>query len=350
MYLYLDYWIHSRHDLDIMKLLILWFVSLLPLLATPDWANKTNETFLGSNEKFYATFLTETDNQGSYYEWREIKNLNEYSKLDGTIISSTVIADILYTVDANHDDPNTQAKITRFVQSQNKDVLLSTILTSYHLPLIPAEKPEWINRLSWLNGNIMLDKKLVLVTKDILAGLKIPLEIISKDPMEKSILQVYSDAESIYLVFKIDTETDYNTHVLQISAETTKRLRDRINLLEEYVFIKSFKTSQEANAFGLEQIKNSQAKNFFGLNPEIWLTKVAGVSRYSLLHRPLELPIDPEQVKRLDAAIGINTSIMRSDHFVEKWIPYDSNAKPPAAEDEGDEEGAPEDLLKRPVK
>ncbi len=63
-----------------MKLLILWFASLLPLLATPDWANKTNETYLGSNEKFYATFLTETDNQGSYYEWHEVKKLNSKGK------------------------------------------------------------------------------------------------------------------------------------------------------------------------------------------------------------------------------------------------------------------------------
>ncbi len=200
-----------------------------------------------------------------------------------------------------------------------------------------------------MDGNITLDKKLILVTKNILTGLKIPVDIISKDPMEQSILQVYSDAESIYLMFKVDTETDYNTHVLQISAETTKQLRDRINLLEEYVFIQSFKTFPEANAFGLEQIKNSQAKNFYGLNPEIWLTKEAGVSQYSLLHRPLELPIDPEQVKRLDAAIDINSSIIKSDHFIEKWIPYDSNAKPPAAEEEEDEEHAPEDLLKEPV-
>lgn len=332
-----------------MKSLIFWFVSFLPLLATPDWANKTNETYLGSNEKSYATFLTQTDNQGSYYEWREIKNLNEYSKQDGTIIDSTIISDILYTIDASHNDPNTQPKITRSVQKQNKDVLLSTILTSFHLPLIPAEKPEWINRLSWTDGNITLDKKLILVSKNILTGLKIPVEVMSEVPMEKSILQVYSDAESIYLVFKVETETDYNTHVLHISAETTKQLRDRINLLEEYVFIKSFKTFQEANTFGLEQIKNSQAKNFYGLNPEIWLTKEAGVSQYSLLHRPLELPIDPEQVKRLDATIGINSSIMKSDHFVEKWIPYDSNAKLPATEEEDGEDEAPEGLLKEPV-
>ncbi|MFT5904986.1 MAG: hypothetical protein ACI9E1_000575 [Cryomorphaceae bacterium] len=332
-----------------MKSLIFWFVSFLPLLATPDWADKTNETYLGSNEKSYATFLTQTDNQGSYYEWREIKNLNEYSKQDGTVIDSTIISDILYTIDASHNDPNTQPKITRSVQKQNKDVLLSTILTSFHLPLIPAEKPEWVNRLSWTDGNITLDKKLILVSKNILTGLKIPLEVMSEVPMEKSILQVYSDAESIYLVFKVETETDYNTHVLHISAETTKQLRDRINLLEEYVFIKSFKTFQEANTFGLEQIKNSQAKNFYGLNPEIWLTKEAGVSQYSLLHRPLELPIDPEQVKRLDATIGINSSIMKSDHFVEKWIPYDSNAKLPATEEEDGEDEAPEGLLKDPV-
>jgi hypothetical protein len=328
-----------------MKLFILWISTLLPLLATPDWANKTNETYLGSNENIYATFVTETDNQGSYYEWHEIKKLNEYSKQDGTIINSTIISDILYTVDANHNNPNTQAKITRSVQMQNKDVLLSTVLTNFYIPLIPAEKPEWISRLSWVDGNITMDKKLILVTKNILATLKIPGEVISKEPMEKSILQVYSDAESIYLLFKVDTETDYNTHLLHISTETTKQIRDRINLLEEYVFIKSFKTFKEANVFGLDLIKDSQAKHYYSLNPEIWLTKVDGVSKYSLLHRPLELPIDPEQVKRLDATTGINSTTIKSDHFVEKWIPYDLNAKPPATdEEEGDEDGADEPL------
>ena len=328
-----------------MKLFILWISTFLPLLATPDWANKTNETYLGSNENIYATFVTETDNQGSYYEWHEIKKLNEYSKQDGTIINSTIISDILYTVDANHNNPNTQAKITRSVQMQNKDVLLSTVLTNFYIPLIPAEKPEWISRLSWVDGNITMDKKLILVTKNILATLKIPGEVISKEPMEKSILQVYSDAESIYLLFKVDTETDYNTHLLHISTETTKQIRDRINLLEEYVFIKSFKTFKEANVFGLDLIKDSQAKHYYSLNPEIWLTKVDGVSKYSLLHRPLELPIDPEQVKRLDATTGINSTTIKSDHFVEKWIPYDLNAKPPATdEEEGDEDGADEPL------
>lgn len=332
-----------------MKSLIFWFVSLLPLIATPDWSNKTNETYLGSNEKFYATFLTETDNQGSYYEWHEVKKLNEYSKQDGTIINSTVISDILYSVDANHNNPNTQPKITRSVQKQNKDVLLSNVLTSFHLPLMPADKPEWVNRLSWVKGNIMLDKKLTVVSKNILTGLKIPVNNISGDPLEESILRVYSDAESIYLLFREETETDYNTHILHISEETTKQLRDRINILEEYVFIKSFKTFKKANAFGIELIKQSQTKNFFGLNPEIWLIKKGKETEYALLHRPLELPIAPEHAKRLDAAIGINTSTINSDHFVEKWIPYEETVPSPNLDDVKDGKDEPENLLKDPL-
>ncbi len=330
-----------------MKLLIIWLISCLTVLATPDWANKTNETYLGSNEKFYATFVTDTDNQGSYYEWREVKKFNEYSKQDGSIINSTIISDILYSIDANHNNPNTQPKITKSIEKQNKTVLLSTVLTSYHLPLMPAEKREWVNRLSWNNGKIVLDKKLVIVSNEILKGLKIPMDLITLEPVQQAIIQVHSDAESIYLVLKVDTETDFNTHVLHLSEDITKQLRDRINLLEEYVFIQSFKSLQDANAFGLELIKRSQAKNFYGLNPEIWLAKEGKATHYYLLHRPLELPIDPEQIKRLDTATGINSSTMKSTHFVEKWIPYDPNAKPPVNDDEEDEE-MPEDLLEKP--
>lgn len=332
-----------------MKFLFFWFVSLLPILATPDWANKTNENYLGSNEKFYATFLTEIDNQGSYYEWREVKKLNEYSKQDGTIINSTIISDILYSIDANHNNPNTQPKITKFIQSQNKNILLSTVLTNFHLPLTPPENPEWISRLSWDKGNIMLDKKLTLVSKNILSGLKIPLDEVSSEPIEKSINRVYSDAESIYLLFKVETETDYNTHVLHISADITKQLRDRVGMLDEYVFLKSFKSVEEANKFGLEVIKSSQAKNFYGLNPEIWLSKKDNVTEYILVHRPLEIAIDQGQIKRLDAATGINTSMLNSEYFVEKWIPYDPNANQTLPDGGDDEEDVPDDLLKAPL-
>ncbi len=333
-----------------MKPLIFWLISLLPLLATPDWADKTNETFIGSNEKFYATYLTDTNNQGSYYEWREIKKLNEYSKEDGSVINSTVISDILYSVDANHTNPNTQPKITRTLQKQNKNVLLATVLTSYHLPLTPMKKPEWITRLSWKDGDIVLDENLILVSKNILSGLKTPVEIASMDPIAEAILEVHSDAESIYLLLKMNTETDYNTHLLHLSAEITKQLRDRTNMLKEYVFIKSFKTFDEANTFALELIKQSQTKNFFGLNPEIWATNDGEEKEFSLVHRPLELPIDPEQVKRLDSATGINSSTVESDHFVEKWIPFDPNATPPISdEDEDENEGEPEDLKLAPI-
>lgn len=331
-----------------MKSIIFWLASFLSLSATPDWADKRNETFIGSNEKFYATYLTETNNQGSYYEWREIKKLNEYSKQDGSMINSTMVSDILYSIDANHRNPNTQPKITRAIQKQDKNVLLATLLTSYHLPLVPVQKPEWINRLSWKEGNIMLDDKLVIVRKNLLAGLDISEDIATRDPIDQTILQVHSDAESIYLVLKVDTETDYNTHVLHLSEEITKQLRDRTNMLEEYVFIKSFDVFEKANAYGLELIKQSQAKNFYGLNPEIWETNDGNKTEFLLLHRPLELPIDPEHMKRMDAATGINSSIIKSTDFVEKWIPFDPNAKPPIPDEEESIE-EPEDLKVAPI-
>lgn len=333
-----------------MKLIIFWIIAISKLSATPDWATKINETYLGSNEKTYATFLTDTDNQGSYYEWREIKKLVEYSKQDGSVINSNIISDILYTIDANHNNPNKPPQVKRKIQNQNKDILLAEVLTTFHIPLIPANKPEWISRLEWINGSIMLDKKLTVVSKNILKGLKIPIDLISTEPVKKSILKVHSDPESFYLVIKVETETDYNSYVLHISEEITKQLRNRINLLKEYVFIKSFKTLTEANKFGLEIIKKSQSKNFYGFNPEIWLTDDGKEKKYALLHRPLALPIDPEKIKRLDASTGINSSILKSDHFIEKWIPYDPNTPPPGADETEDDEQAPDDLLKEPIK
>ena len=178
--------------------LILWVATCLHLFATPDWADNTNETYIGSNEEFYATILTETNNQGSYYEWREIKKFNEYSKIDGSVIDSITISDILYTIDANHTDPNTQPKVTTNIITQNQNVMLSTLLTRFRLPLIPTKRPEWINRLSWLNGDIVLDKKLVVIEKGTLTGLKIPVEILAAVKLEETIVQVHSDPDSIY--------------------------------------------------------------------------------------------------------------------------------------------------------
>jgi len=332
--------------------LTIWVTSCLSLFATPDWADNTNETYIGSNEKFYATILTQTDNQGSYYEWRETKKFNEYSKIDGSVIDSITISDILYTIDANHTDPNTQPKVTRNIVSQDKNVMLSTLLTQFRLPLIPAKKPEWIERLSWLNGDIVLDKKLVLVEKGILTSLKIPVEQLSTVELDKTIVQVHSDSDSIYLLVQVETDSDYNSHVIHLGSEISKQLRDRINLLEEYVFIKSFKTFDEANKFGLEIIKGSQAKNFYRLNPEIWLSKVADANSlpYSLVHRPLDNPTDPEQIKRLDAAIGTSTTTIKSENFIEKWIPYPPRLTDSEEPQSGDENEEPEGLIEEEIR
>jgi len=62
----------------------IWFATCFSLFATPDWADNTNETYIGSNEKFYATIQTETDNQGSYYEWR-IQILSPKSPLTSSL-------------------------------------------------------------------------------------------------------------------------------------------------------------------------------------------------------------------------------------------------------------------------
>jgi len=231
--------------------------------------------------------------------------------------------------------------------------MLSTLLTQFRLPLIPTKKPEWISRLSWLNGDIVLDGKLVVVEKSILTALKIPVEILSQVPLKDTIAQVHSDSDSLYLLLKVETDNDFNTHVIYLGSELSKQLRDRINLLEEYVFIKSFKTFDEANKFGLEIIKGSQAKNFYRLNPEIWRSKVEDANSlpFSLVHCPLDNPTDPEQIKRLDAAIGISTSTIKSEHFIEKWIPYPPRLD--AKEDsqpEGDEEDKPSDLIEREIK
>lgn len=333
-------------------LLTIWLASCLSLIATPDWADSINETYIGSNKKFYATVLTETNNQGSYYEWRETKKFNEYSKIDATLIDSITISDILYTVDANHTDPNTQPIVTTNILNQDKNVILSTLFTQFRMPLVPTKKPEWIKRLSWLNGDIILDNKLVVVEKGTLTGLKIHVEHLTTIPLDDTIAQVHTDSDSFYLLIKVEGDDDYNTHIIHLSSEVSKQLRDRINLLEEYVFIKSFKTFDEANKFGLRMIKSSQAKNFYRLNPEIWLSNEAEANSlpYSLVHRPLDSVIEPEQIKRLDAAIGINTSTIKSENFVEKWIPFPPRLTDSEPNQGIDENEMPEDLIEEKIK
>ena len=229
---------------------------------------------------------------------------------------------------------------------------LSTLLTQFRLPLIPVKKPEWIKRLSWLNGDIVLDEKLVIVKKGALTNLKIPVEQLSTVDLNDTIVQVHSDSDNIYLLIKVETDSAYNSHVIHLGNQISKQLRDRINLLEEYVFIKSFKTFDEANKFGLEIIKGSQSKNFYRLNPEIWISKVADANSlpFSLVHRPLDSPTDPEQIKRLDAAIGISTTTIKSEKFIEKWIPYPPRLTNSDESQSGDEDEVPEGLIEEEIK
>jgi len=310
--------------------LFAWFISIITCLATPDWNTTTTERFIGSNDLTYASIQTVNDNQASYYSWREIKHLIEYSKKDNSIINNVLISDILYNLDANHNDPNTKPKVTQKIIALNNTIKLSQLFQKYHRPTQPLPRPEWLKRLTWKKTGLYLDDNLLILPNNN--------ENVEAHSATDSILEVYNDRTNLILSIQSNDMPDSGNYLFCIPAHTSKIILDWAKKLPKYLLINTFDHKQQANDVALKLNKMSQDKSFYSFNPEIWSTRSkTGKTIYLLVHRPSILPLDPEDITNLERAIEHKVTLYPSDAFIEKWIPF-------SASNDSDEEDDDQDL------
>ncbi len=320
------------------SLLLSAFFTLATLLtATPDWTENTYEKFLGSNKDRYATIKTVIDNQGSHYSWREIKILTEYSKANNAILNSQTISDIVYNIDATHDDPNTAPTITKKVNETNDTVKLSYITKEYHISALPHQKGAGVERLSWKDNKLVLDEKITVLTKTQLENLEIFLEQVTTKPPKEIVSSVNTDFDCFYLTLNVDLEPEEGTRVVCISSKVSKIIRDRIFIKPSYPLLGDYKTREEANTAALDLIKLCHDKNFFSILPEIWSVKKDNKLSYFLVQHPIE----EDKIKELELISNKSISMTSSDLFIEKWRPY---APQPKLEEQPDPEPEEEEL------
>jgi len=310
-----------------MKILIIILISYayLGLLssATPDWLSTTNEEYLGSNDEVYAVMKTVADNQGNYYSSREVKSLFEYSKNDNAIINQELVSDIVYNIDADHMDPNTPPKVTKVIKAKNTKLLLSALTTDYNKPNVATAIPAWTKRLSWKNDGLYLDANLLVLPESNFTEKEMPFNKMKEKPLLDSLVAVYQDDQCIYFSLKYGDPQSYQNRILRASIEMSKQINDWSTKLSDYLLISEHPTKKAANTASIELIEIAKNKDYYAINLEIWSAqREPNNVVYYVVHRPFDLPIDIAKIKLLNSIIERETKTIKSNLFLQKWIPY----------------------------
>jgi len=321
----------------LISLLVNSYLALL-VSATPDWEAVTNEEYLGSNDEVYAVMKTVVDNQGNYYSSRETKTLYEYSKTDNTIINQELVSDIVYNVDADHMDPNTPPKVTKVIKVKNNKLLLSVLTTDYRKPIVAAPIPAWTERLSWKNEGLYLDDSLLILAKNDFSSKELSFDEMREKPLKDSLAAVYQDDQCIYFSLKHGDPQSYENRIIRVSIELSKQINDWSTKLSDYLFISEHETKEKANATSIKFIEIAKDKEYYAMNLEIWsVQKEPNKIAFYVVHRPFDLPMDAAKIKLLNSIIEHETKSIKSDLFLQKWIPFTVPKQLPEEELEEDQ-------------
>lgn len=303
------------------------------LRATPDWAETYYENFLGSNDDNYATMKTVIDNQGSHYSWKETKILTEYAKSNNAIINSQTVSDILYNIDASHDDPNTSPKVTKKILESNDTLTLATVTKEYHLEAIPTNKETWVNRLSWDDSDLILDGKQVVLSKKQLENMEVLLDHIQTKKPSELLVAVNHDSDSFYLTMYAGRDVEEGSRVICLPTSVTKVIRDREFIRKTYPLLGEYDSQEDANKAALEVITLCHNKNFFSVLPEIWSVKKDDKLKYIVVQHPLK----DDKIKELEIIFNKTIPVISSDNFIQKWRPYAPLTESNSDSEDGDE-------------
>jgi hypothetical protein len=140
--------------------------------ATPNCTLKIDEEWVGSNQRGYAILRTEKHNTCSYYSWEEKIFLDEYKKDGelGELEKSTQLSEVIYSIDAEHTDPNTLPEISENVILKNHKILWAEILQKYPYRTLKKWDSQKMERaeIADKSGDVRFDENIYIIVGDLL--------------------------------------------------------------------------------------------------------------------------------------------------------------------------------------
>ncbi len=299
---------------DLKVTLLIWMLSPLVALGTPDREVKVEESVLGSNPEGYVTLRTEVDNLGSYYKSRTKRSLVEYSKsqadakYDGALgaeIKSEILLDVTTSFDASKSGPDYTASKSVTVNTKNEKIILADLLSKF-----PDQSRRWN------------EKEMARLTCESTAGIYIGhiniawggwiKERFCGNPNEKlewKLNEVSEDANGIY--FSVSSD-EHGQRIVSIPPNKTTQVRDQINKQPVYLIAGKFKSRDEADDLGRKLIEKTKGK----FVPEIWTYKSQEDKViYALADSNSTDHLNGDHYESLEALSGVHFTAMSSGLF-----------------------------------
>lgn len=281
------------------------------LCATPDHSVSVVERFFGSNQTSYALIRTENDNQGSYYSSREKTWLDEYAKEDTEREKphSTLLLDLTFSRDANHNDRYTPMPVTRTVNSKDGTVAMADLLERYpgketvegmeDISGDPATGIRFRNRLSIAEG--------VFISEVIFGGRHV------EDGWRLD--GVSGDMNCLYLRLSAGQDTNPETRLMCLSPTISKSVNDQRSSQEIYLVESSHDEKEKAIARAKELDALARERKYFRFHPEVWRATVNHKPTYLVVESDSKSMIDSGWVKGTESTLGIDFTPTSSEGF-----------------------------------
>lgn len=289
------------------------------LCATPDHSVSVVERFFGSNETSYALIRTENDNMCSYYSSREKTWLDEYAKEDTKRENprSTLLLDLTFTQDANHNDRYTPMPVTRTVNSKDETVAIADLLERYPV----KETASW--SVSDMEG-ISADPATGIRFRDRLPIAEsgfISTVIFGGRHVEDGwrLDGVSGDMNCLYLRLSVGQDTaNPETRLVCVSAMISKCVNDQRDMQEVYLVESSHGEKEDAIARAKELDELARERKYFRFHPEVWLASVNHKPTYLVVESDSKSMIDSGWVEGTESTLEIDFTPTSSERFDRK--------------------------------
>lgn len=303
------------------KLVLIFLCHFHPLSATPDHAVSVTERILGTSATGFALLRTESDNLGSYYSSRVTTWLDEIPKTPAGRENkkSTLLLDVTYTVDINHNDRNVPPPVAEKINSQEASLTLASVLLRYPDQITQTWTPEQLSKLEVDQvGGVYFNRKVSLVY-----GTFVRENLFGGRHADESwsVSEVSEDAGCIFLRLSIGNDSGPESRIVCVPPEITKRQRDQASAQPVYLVAGKFESREEAVQAALPILAKARELKIHGFQLEVWsLEDGTAKTKYVIADQSSTYRIGIGGIPKLESALEIRLTPMSCDRFIERFF------------------------------
>ena len=292
--------------------------------ATPDYQESTSETLLGANSEAFAVRRVENNNQGNYYISQEKVFIDEYNKVSGKLLKSTLLIDKKMVRDIEHNDPNSVPKVGVEITHKDAGLKMSDLYEKYS-PIHSSWQPDYNKFFTYTDNGILFKNHLLIGTMAIDKLYKITFNHGKAAP---KILSIQYHGNSIYI--KITTrrsEEGVSSKMICLSPKQTRQVYAWANMNDVYLKVASFETLKEANVEALKihkKLKDKKQRGYTYSPLEIWSMRLkTNQMKYVVVLKYSKSIIDSNKVENWSNVLSASLIPISSKRLLERWAPHE---------------------------